>query len=105
MGFVLAAPARAAETAVIVVDDLDLERYGERGAVGLMVPGAGSKVSGRGARAALVRGEVETALTGGVPEGDPRIALATRPAGPRLSRLWAAATAVCSSRPRHVSRD
>jgi hypothetical protein len=80
VGFVLAAPARAAETAVIVVDDLDLERYGERGAVGLMVPGAGSNVSGRGARAALVRGEVETALTGGVPEGDPRISLATRPA-------------------------
>jgi hypothetical protein len=77
---VLAAPARAAETAVIVVDDLDLARYAERGAVGLLVPGAGSKVSGRGARAALVRGEVETALTGGVPEGDPLIPLSRRPA-------------------------
>ena len=76
----LAAPARAAETAVIVVDDLDLASYGERGAVGLLVPGAGSKVSGRGARAALVRGEVETALTGGVPEGDPLISLSRQPA-------------------------
>jgi hypothetical protein len=76
----LAAPARAAETAVIVVDDLDVDRYAERGAVGLMVPGAGSKVSGRGARAALVRGEVETSLTGGVPEGDPLIQLTRRPA-------------------------
>jgi hypothetical protein len=75
----LAAPAHAAETAVIVVDDLELAHYAERGAVGLMVPGAGSKVSGRGARAALVRGEVETALTGGVPEGDPLISLARRP--------------------------
>jgi hypothetical protein len=77
---VLAAPARAAETAVVVVDDLDLASYAERGALGLMVPGAGSKVSGRGARAALVRGEVETALTGGVPEGDPLISLSRRPA-------------------------
>jgi hypothetical protein len=77
---VLAAPARAAETAVIVVDDLDVASYAERGAVGLLVPGAGSKVSGRGARAALVRGEVETALTGGVPEGDPLISLSRRPA-------------------------
>ena len=80
MGLVLTAPARAAETAVIAVDDLDLARYAQRGAVGLTVPGAGSKVSGRGARAALVRGEVETALTGGVPTGDPLIRLARRPA-------------------------
>ena len=65
---------------MIVVDDLDLARYAQRGAVGLMVPGAGSKVSGRGARAALVRGEVETALTGGVPAGDPLITLDRRPA-------------------------
>ena len=65
---------------MIVVDDLDLARYAQRGAVGLMVPGAGSKVSGRGARAALVRGEVETALTGGVPTGDPLITLDRRPA-------------------------
>ena len=79
-GLVLAAPARAAETAVIVVDDLDLARTAERGAVGLMVPGSGSTVSGRGARAALVRGEVESALTGGIPSGDPLITLGRRPA-------------------------
>jgi hypothetical protein len=76
----LAAPAQGAETAVLVVDGLDLERYAERGAVGLMVPGAGSEVSRRGALAALVRGEVESALTGGVPEGEPLIRPAEQPA-------------------------
>ena len=80
MGLLLAAPARAAETAVIVVDDLDLAQYAKRGAIGLMVPGSGSKVSRRGARAALVRGEVENALTGGVPDGEPQITLSRRPA-------------------------
>jgi hypothetical protein len=76
----LAAPAAAAETAVIVVDDLDPRRYAERGAVGLLVPGAGFEVSRRGALASLVQGEVEPALTGGVPDGEPLIELADRPA-------------------------
>ena len=76
----LAAPAQAVETAVIVVPDFDPERFADEGAVGLMVPGAGSEVSGRGALAALVRGEVETSLTGGVPDGDPIIELAEQPA-------------------------
>jgi hypothetical protein len=80
VGLLLAAPARAVESAVIVVDDLDVEQYAERGAVGLMVPGSGSKVTRRGARAALVRGEVETALTGGIPDGEPQISLSSRPA-------------------------
>jgi hypothetical protein len=75
----LAAPAQAAETAVLVVDSVD--RVAGSGAVGLMVPGSGAEVSREGALAALTRGEVEPALTGGVPEGDPLIELAERPAG------------------------
>jgi hypothetical protein len=76
----LAAPAKAAETAVMVVSDSDPRQFADEGAVGLMVPGAGSEVSRRGALAALVRGEVETSLTGGVPDGDPLIELAEQPA-------------------------
>ena len=80
MALALAAPANAAQTAVIPVDQLDLERYAERGAVGLLVPGSGFEVSRRGALAALVQGEVEPALTGGVPDGEPLIELADEPA-------------------------
>jgi hypothetical protein len=77
---VTAPAARAADTAVIVVPDIDPQAFSERGAVGLLVPGSGSEVSRRGALAALVRGEVEPALTGGVPDGKPEIELADRPA-------------------------
>ena len=59
----MAAPAHAVETAVIVLDDVDLERFAERGAVGLMVPGSGSDVSRRGAEAALVQGRVGDAAS------------------------------------------
>jgi hypothetical protein len=76
----LAAPAHAVETAVIAVDQLDSQRFAERGAVGLLVPGSGSEVSRRGAEAALVRGQVEPFLTGGVPDGEPLVALADQPA-------------------------
>jgi len=75
---VLTAPAQAAETAVIVVDDF--AGLPGPGAAGLMVPGSGSKVSRQGALAALVRGKVESALTGGVPEGKPLIRLTRTPA-------------------------
>jgi hypothetical protein len=75
---VLAAPANAAETAVLVVDSVD--RVAGSGAVGLMVPGSGSEVSREGALAALTRGAVEPAFTGGVPEGEQLIELAERPA-------------------------
>jgi hypothetical protein len=78
--FVAAPTASAAETAVIVVPDLDLRAFSDRGAVGLLVPGSGAEVSRRGARAALVQGEVEPALIGGVPEDEPLIELAKRPA-------------------------
>jgi hypothetical protein len=77
-GLVLAAPAQAAETAVLVVDSVD--RVAGSGAVGLMVPGSGAEVSREGALAALVRGEVEPALTGGIPNGEPLIELAEQPA-------------------------
>ena len=81
MAFLLAAPvAWAAETAVIVTGDFDPGQFADEGAVGLLVPGAGSDVSRRGALAALLRGKVETSLTGGVPGGDPLIELADKPA-------------------------
>jgi len=75
-----APPAHAAETAVIVVPDLDLQSFAQRGAVGLLVPGSGAKVSRRGARGALVQGRVEPALTGGVPDDQPLIELGRTPA-------------------------
>jgi cytochrome c553 len=72
--------AQAPNVAVIVVPPFPLERYADRGAVGLMPPGDGATVSREGALAALVRGRTEKSLLGGVPGGDPRIELATRPA-------------------------
>jgi hypothetical protein len=47
---------------------------------GLLVPGQGATVTGRGALASLVRGKTENSLVGGVPGGKPLISLATRPA-------------------------
>ncbi len=65
---------------MVVVPDLDLQAFAQRGAVGLVVPGSGADVSRRGAEAALVQGEVEPALTGGVPDDEPLIELARKPA-------------------------
>lgn len=76
----VAAPAQAVDTAVLAVDDLDVVPYSKRGAVGLIVPGAGSEISRVGVVAALERGEVESSLTGGVPDGEPLIELAVVPA-------------------------
>lgn len=61
--------ARADEFRVVVVPKLDLEAVGARGAVGLLVPGAGPKTSRSRAEAALVRGEVRNSLLGGLPKG------------------------------------
>ncbi len=61
---------------VVVVPNLrldDLRRLEHRGAVGLLVPGAGPAVNYRSARAALVRGKVENSLRGSVPSGLPVI--------------------------------
>jgi hypothetical protein len=74
----LAAPAQASRLSVVVVPPFDPSTYA-RGAVGLLVPGAGETVSGEGARAALVRGRTEKSLLGGVPGGEPKIALSKSP--------------------------
>jgi len=65
--------------AVVVVPPFPLERYEGRGAVGLLVPGAGSTVTRAGALAALVRGKVRTSLLGGLPTGTPLIRLSSAP--------------------------
>jgi cytochrome c551/c552 len=45
------------------------KKYADRGAVGLMVPGAGATVTRAGALAGLERGKVPNALLGSVPRG------------------------------------
>jgi hypothetical protein len=74
-----AAPAHAARVAVVVTDPFPLERYAAAGAVGLLVPGAGSTVTREGALASLVRGKVRNALVGGLPTGKVLIRPARRP--------------------------
>ena len=54
------------------------EAYAGRGAVGLLVPGAGSTVSRERALASLVRGRVVSSLVG--LDGTPMLRLATKPA-------------------------
>jgi Cytochrome c len=61
--------ASAAPVAVVVVPPFDPATYADRGAVGLMVPGAGATVTRAGALASLERGKVTPALLGGVPHG------------------------------------
>ena len=75
-----AGAAQAASVAVIVVPPFPLEKYADRGAVGLMPAGDGETVSREGALAALVRGRTKKSLLGGVPGGPPEIELKTRPA-------------------------
>ena len=55
----------------------DLTRLEDRGAAGLLVPGAGPETSGTLARAALLRGEVRNSLRAGVPEGPVLISVKT----------------------------
>ena len=64
--------------AVIVVPPFDPAEYAGRGAVGLLVPGAGSTVSRERALASLVRGRVVSSLVG--LDGDVVLLLATKPA-------------------------
>jgi hypothetical protein len=66
--------AQAQEQAVpvVVVRGLELEdlrALEARGAVGMLVPGAGPSTSAEAARAALVRGKVRNSLRGGLPAG------------------------------------
>lgn len=61
---------------VVVVEGLelaDLERLEARGAVGLLVPGAGPETSESLARAAVEHAEARNSLHGGLPEGAVRI--------------------------------
>ncbi|HXV96589.1 MAG TPA: hypothetical protein VD695_08575 [Gaiellaceae bacterium] len=74
----LMAPAQgSAQTLpVVVVPGFtvdDLEAVQERGAIGLLNPGAGPETSAELALASLVRGEVRNSLRGGPPEGEPLI--------------------------------
>ncbi len=71
---------RAADrsVAVIVVPRFAPSAYADRGAVGLLVPGAGSTVSRERALASLVRGRVVSSLVD--LDGTPAIQLADRPA-------------------------
>jgi hypothetical protein len=71
-------PAQATDFQVVVVPEFgldDLERVQDRGAVGLLNPGAGPETSAALAQAALVRGEVRNSLRGGLPAGEPLIRL------------------------------
>jgi len=63
---------------VIVVPPFEPSEYADRGAVGLLVPGAGSTVSRERALASLVRGRVVSSLVG--LDGDVVLELATKPA-------------------------
>ncbi len=67
-----AAPAQAG---VRVVPPFDPAEYAGRAAVGLLVPGAGPTVTRESALAALLRGELEHDLLGGVADGENRIEL------------------------------
>ena len=67
-----ASEAHARDFQVVVVPDLtlaDLPELEGRGAIGLLVPGAGPETSEDLALAGLVRGEARNSLRGGMPEG------------------------------------
>jgi len=67
--------AAPAEAGVRVVAPFDPADYADRAAVGLLVPGAGPTVTRASALSALLRGELEHDLLGGVATGDPLIQL------------------------------
>ena len=69
-----AGPARAAEQLrVVVLPELDLNVWADRGVVGLLVPDAGPTTSWERALVSLVRGETRNSLRGGLPPGPPLI--------------------------------
>jgi mono/diheme cytochrome c family protein len=76
LALALAGPAIGA---VRVVAPFPPERYAASGAVGLVVPGAGSRVTRQSALNALLTGRVETSYLGGTPAGKPRIRLGQGP--------------------------
>jgi hypothetical protein len=74
----LVGEAQATTFRVVVVPGLelsDLSELADRGAVGLLVPGAGPRTSAERARAALVRGEVRNSLRDGLPADRPLISV------------------------------
>ena len=72
------AASAAARVAVIVVPVFDPHEYAGRGAVGLVVPGAGPRVSRERALASLVRGRVVSSLVD--LDGNVALRLSDRPA-------------------------
>ncbi len=75
----LAPVAHAGRVAVVVVGPFAPAEYADRGAVGLLVPGAGSTVTRDGALSSLLRGKVVSSLLGGKATGSTAIALARHP--------------------------
>ncbi len=73
--FAVLAAAAPAGAGVRVVDPFPLERYADRAALGLLVPGAGPEVTREGALSALLRGKLEHDLLGGIARGEPLIRL------------------------------
>lgn len=71
----LAPGAHAGRVAVVVVPSIDAVKAAEDGAIGLLVPGAGSTVTREGALSSLVRGKVVSSLLGGKATGKPLIRL------------------------------
>ncbi|HET8953209.1 MAG TPA: c-type cytochrome [Solirubrobacteraceae bacterium] len=80
LALLAAAPAQAG---VRVVPPFDPADYADRAAVGLLVPGAGPTVTREAALAALLRGELEHDLLGGIASGANRIEL-NQAAGPEI---------------------
>jgi len=78
---IVPSPAHAASVHVVVVPPFPPSSFADAGAVGLLVPGAGSTVTGAGALSSLVRGKVVSSLLGGRASGKPLITLSRGPAG------------------------
>ena len=72
LALLAAAPAHAG---VRVVPPFDPAEYADRAAVGLLVPGAGPTVTREAALAALLQGELEHGLLGGIADGENLIEL------------------------------
>ncbi|MFN2628205.1 MAG: hypothetical protein ABR569_06165 [Gaiellaceae bacterium] len=75
---------------VLIVPSLpfsELRQLGREGAVGLLVPGVGPTTNRRQALASLVRGELENARLGGVPNGPVLISTSAADAIPRRRPL------------------
>ena len=67
--------AAPAEAGVRVVPPFDPADYAGRAAIGLLVPGAGPTVTRESALAALLRGQLEHDLLGGIAPGEPVLEL------------------------------